>query len=72
MNHAFALYATLVIASACLQAAGVFLLWGLGWALISGGLVLLAISEVVRRGMNHVGSEAPDDDVASPGGAARG
>lgn len=34
---------------------GVHILAGEGWAFISGGLCLIAIAAVIRRGIYHVG-----------------
>lgn len=41
----------LALAGACLVVAGVYLLAGLGWGLVAGGVLCLVAASFIRRGM---------------------
>ncbi|GEM_PF-2557788 len=51
MNIALGIFLLAALAGLALITAGVFVLWGLGYSLIIGGLSCLAAALFVRRGM---------------------
>lgn len=55
MKAALATFAALALASVACSLAGVFLLFGLGWALIAAAVPLGAVAAVLGRGLiKHV------------------
>jgi len=51
MNAATILYLAVAMVGFCLLCAGVFVLTGMGWALITAALSLFCIAAFIRRGL---------------------
>lgn len=56
LKAALYLFVMAALAGLCLIAAGVFLLAGLGWALVAGGVCLLVCAAFIRSGLREVTS----------------
>ncbi|NGR09387.1 hypothetical protein G5B41_17745 [bacterium SGD-2] len=56
MKAALYLFVTAALAGLCLIAIGVFVLAGLGWALVAGGACLLVCAAFIRAGLREVTS----------------
>lgn len=56
MKAALYLFVAAALAGLCLIATGVFLLAGLGWALVTGGVCLLVCAAFIRSGLREVTS----------------
>lgn len=55
MNPVLLAYVATMLACAGLTVGGVFVLLGLGYALIAGGVFTFGIAEIFRRSMTSVG-----------------
>lgn len=51
MTKILATYAALMLICAGLTVSGIYVMAGLGWSLIAGGVFFLGFSEILRRGM---------------------
>ncbi len=72
MDKALISYCVLTVLALGFSIAGVYVLTGIGWALIGAGLGLALLSEVIRRGMasEAMGASAstmPANPIPQPG-----
>lgn len=56
LKAALYLFVTAALAGLCLISAGVYVLAGLGWALVAGGACLLVCAAFLRAGLREVTS----------------
>lgn len=51
MNTGLIVFLLMAVAGLCLLVGGVFILAGLGWALVGGGCALLLAAGFIRKGL---------------------